>query len=85
MRVALCGFGEVFDQANARLIASAPEQHSALLLAEDVLERASKALEQLGDEATRSLTRSALIGIREALAGSDDLHPVRGNHRSHKP
>lgn len=70
IRVATCGFGQVFDRANARLIAAAPEQCSALMLAEDVLERASKALEQLGDEDTRGLTRSALIVVRETIAKS---------------
>ncbi len=56
------------DAANARLIAVAPEQNSALMLAETALEQASTALERCGDEDTRGLVRSALIETRAAIA-----------------
>lgn len=58
-------------EANARLIAAAPEQNDALHLAEDTLSKASDALESAGMEDARGLVRSTLIAVREAIARAE--------------
>ena len=47
------------------------DDYPAMRLALQALERASDALERLGDEDTRGLVRSAIIELKAVLAGYD--------------
>lgn len=55
-------------RAHHALHVAGPDMRAALQLAEDILERASDALESLGDEQTRGLVRSAALEVNFALA-----------------
>jgi hypothetical protein len=61
----------VIDDNDASLIAAAPEMRLALVLNEQVLLELSSLLEELEEEETRSLVRTAIIITREALAKAE--------------
>lgn len=61
-------------EANARLIASAPQMLSVLKLCDDLLLRVEREIQRCmpGDEEVRGLIRSALIEVTSAISKAEE-------------